>query len=161
MRWQALARVGACALLFTAVVGWEVVWDRFKDPDPFRYRREMLASAVAMAEARPAMGFGMGTFQTAYTGYALFDLPHMYVHHAHCDWAEWAAEGGLPMLALMLGVAAAVVWRIPRAPWAAGILAVFAHGLVDFPMQKPGLAAWVFLLLGAMCAGWPRRSAAE
>ncbi|MCC6859783.1 MAG: hypothetical protein IT158_14540, partial [Bryobacterales bacterium] len=30
-----------CALAYSAVVGWKVLINRFDDPDPFRYRREM------------------------------------------------------------------------------------------------------------------------
>src|ERR1039457_6416298 len=36
--------------------------------------------------------------------------------------------------------------------WGLGVLAVWLHALVDFPMQTPALALWVFVLLGGACA---------
>jgi O-antigen ligase len=140
-----------CSVAFTAVVGWTQLWERFQDPNPYRYRREMLISAVAMARAKPWTGFGLGTFETVYPGYAIFDIG-MVVDHAHNDWAEWAAEGGLPFLACLLAVA---FWSTPKllhSLWGLGVLAVLLHGLADFPMQKPALALWVFVLLGGACA---------
>ncbi len=140
-----------CSLAFTAVVGWTHLWERFKDPDPYRGRREMLMSALAMVRAKPWTGFGLGSFETVYPGFALFDTG-LVVNHAHNDWAEWAAEGGLPFLACLLAVA---FWSAPRlvhSLWGLGVLSVWLHSLIDFPLQKPALALWVFVLLGAACA---------
>ena len=140
-----------CSLAFTAVVGWTRLWERFQDPDPYRGRREMLTSAVAMARAKPWTGFGLGSFETVYPGFAVFDEGSV-VDHAHNDWAEWASEGGLPLLACVLAIA---VWGTPRlvqSLWGLGVLAVWLHALVDFPMQTPALALWVFVLLGGACA---------
>src|ERR1022692_4701250 len=140
-----------CSLAFTAVVGWTRLWERFQDPDPYRGRREMLTSAVAMVRAKPWTGFGLGSFETVYPGFAVFDEGSV-VDHAHNDWAEWASEGGLPLLACVLAIA---VWGTPRlvqSLWGLGVLAVWLHALVDFPMQTPALALWVFVLLGGACA---------
>ena len=74
------------------------------------------------------------------------------MNHAHNDWAEWAAEGGLPFTALVLVLA---LWSVPKAArsiWGLGIISVFLHSLVDFHLQKPAIAAWMFVLLGAVCA---------
>lgn len=141
----------ACSLAFTAVVGWTNLWERFKDPDPYRGRREMLNSALAMARAKVWTGFGLGNFESAYPRFALFD-DGTVVNHAHNDWAEWAAEGGLPFLGCLLAVA---FWSTPRllhSLWGLGVLAVWLHGLVDFPMHELALALWIFVLLGAACA---------
>jgi O-antigen ligase len=146
-----LAKVALCAAAFTLLVGWEVLWGRFQDPDPLKYRREMLSSAVTMARARPWTGFGLGSFESAYPGYALFDTG-MSVKHAHNDWAEWAAEGGLPLFLLMAWVAVWAARQVRQAPWGIGAIAVLLHSLVDFPMQKTALAALVFVLLGALAA---------
>ena len=150
-----LARVFALAGVFTAVVGWEVLWQRFQEPDPYKCRREMALSAIEMARARPGMGFGLGTFESAYPGYQVLDFG-LRVDHAHNDWLEWTAEGGIPMLALMAFVALWSVRGVWRAPWAAGVVAVFLHSFVDYPLQKPAIAAWLFVLLGA-CAASPQR----
>jgi O-antigen ligase len=136
------------AVVFTAVVGWTHLWDRFKDPDPYRYRREMLASSITMVRARPWTGFGLGTFETVYPAYALFDTGEL-VNHAHNDWAEWAVEGGLPLLLVLLPVAVVAARMAFQRPWLIGVLSVLIHSAVDFPMQEPVLALWVFALFGA------------
>ena len=153
------ALVLVCSLAFAAVVGWTVLLERFKDSDPYRGRREMLMSAVAMTRAKPWTGFGLGSFETVYPGYALFDTGDV-VNHAHNDWAEWAAGGGLPFLACVLAVAIWSAPRLVRSYWGLGLLAVWLHALVDFPMQKPALALWAFVLLGAASAGAKRAKAA-
>ena len=138
-------------VVFTAVVGWTRLWERFQDSNPYRGRREMLTSAVAMARAKPWTGFGLGTFETVYPGYAIFDTGDV-VDHAHNDWAEWAAEGGLPFFACVLAIAVWTAFRARRCLWGLGVVSMFLHSMVDFPMQKPALALWVFVLIGAMSA---------
>ena len=150
-KFASVARIFALAGIFTAVVGWEVLWQRFQDPDPFKYRREIAISAVEMARDRPGMGFGLGTFESAYPAYALFDIG-LTVNHAHNDWLEWAAEGGIPLFCMMAVVALWSVRAAWRAPWAAGVVVVFVHSLVDFPLQKAALSAWLLVLLGACAA---------
>jgi len=156
------------ATVFAAVVGWGVLWSRFQDPDPFRGRRELLESSLAMVRERPWTGFGLGTWPVVYPGYAVTDFGlGVFANHAHNDWAEWAAEGGLPFLVLLLSV---VVWSARlavRFPWGVGVVSAFCHSAVDFPMQRPALAALAFALLGAVAAaagrshsirwgiGWP------
>jgi O-antigen ligase len=147
----AFAALLVSAAVFTGVVGWSALLARFSQPDPFVHRREMLQSSLAMARERPWLGFGLGTFQEAYPAYALFDIG-LIVNHAHNDWAEWLAEGGVPFLLI---VASAAIWAIRpavRSIWGLGLISVFLHALVDYPMQRLGLAAWVFVLLGALAA---------
>jgi O-antigen ligase len=139
------------AFVFAAVAGWAVLWNRFQDPDPLRGRREMLADTVAMIHARPWAGFGLGTFRTAHPAYASVDFGAV-VNHAHNDWAEWSADGGIPFGLLLLSIA---IWSIPaglRTVWGIGLIAVFIHSLVDFPLQKPVLELWLFTLLGIVAA---------
>ncbi len=150
-RSTAAINIWLVALVFVAVVGWGVLWNRFQDPDPFAGRREILSDTMAMIHQRPWMGFGLGTFRTVYPAYASVDFGAV-VQHAHNDWAEWAADGGIPFCLLLLSIAA---WSIPRAfrtVWGIGIVAVFVHALVDFPLQKPVLGLWLFALLGALAA---------
>ena len=147
--------LGLCLLVFGTVVGWTHLWQRFQIPDPYHGRSAILTSTLAMARARPWTGFGLGNFENVYPGYAILRTGDI-VTHAHNDWAEWAAEGGLPLFACLLAVA---LWAAPRAVrslWGVGVLAVLLHSLVDFPMQKPALALGLFILLGALAAQ-PRR----
>lgn len=141
-------QVAACALAFTLLAGWQLLWDRFNETNPLVYRAEMLSSTLAMARERPLTGFGLGSFETVYPGFALFDAG-LLVTHAHNDWAQWAAEGGWLFPALLLPIAFWTAWRSLRgAPWLLGVPIVFLHSLVDFPLQKPALLALAFLLTG-------------
>ena len=91
-----------------------------------------------------------------YPAYAVFDNGY-YVNHAHNDWAEWAAEGGLPFLLLLGAIATVSSLAAIRSGWGLGLVVVYVHALVDFPMQRTGLAIWVFVI-GAMLAAEPFES---
>jgi O-antigen ligase len=149
-------RILVVAAVFITVLGWEVIWKRFQQADPYVFRRELLSSSLAMLEERPWMGFGLGTWPVVYPAYALFDIG-MFANHAHNDWAEWAAEGGIPFLLILLTVAVWSGWQVVRSPWGLGVVSVFIHCLVDYPMQKPALAALVCAMLGALAASRSRR----
>ena len=143
--------VAGLAGVFVFVAGGATLWHRFQDPDPLGGRPAILASTLAMVRARPWTGFGLGTFRTVYPAYASVDFGAA-VEHAHNDWAEWAADGGIPFSLLLLSIAIWSVRRVGRAPWAIGAIAVFLHALVDFPLQKPALELWLFALLGVLAA---------
>jgi len=144
-----LGSVVAVAML-TAIAGWELVWNRLQQPDPYAQRRDMNRSSLAMIQARPVTGFGLGTWSIAYPGYALYD-DGSFVNQAHNDWAQWAAEGGIPFLLLMLAIAGLTVPPAVRTIWGVGILVVFVQCWVDYPMQqRPALAAFYFAMLGVI-----------
>lgn len=130
------------------IMGWERLANRLHDADPLRGRRELFISAARMTRERPWTGSGMGTFETAYPAYALFDNGFR-VDHAHNDWLEWAATGGLPLIAMEAGALLFALRGIVRRRWAVGILAVYAHALVDFPFEIPALALATVVLMGA------------
>lgn len=145
-RWV-LASVFLIAAL-VAVVGWEPLWQRFQDEDPYSGRREVALSTVAMIRSKPLTGFGLGTWTETYPAFAIMD-PGVFVNAAHNDWLQWAADGGLPFASLfviLLGISLFVAWN---APWAIGIPAVFIHSMIDFPLQGRFLASIFFLIFGA------------
>ena len=143
----------ASLLICTLIGGWTYVWDRYTgSSDLFAARREMLISTIDMVRAEPLFGFGLGTWPTVYPAFAVFDPPGIYMNHAHNDWAEWTAEGGFPFLAILAAFAAALLLRMRCNLWALGIPAVMAHGLVDFPLQKPAIAIAFFFLAGVLVA---------
>lgn len=154
LRTAGLAVGGGIALsaVFTAVVGWDVIWNRFQESDPYAVRREMLRSSVQMVHDRPAMGFGLGTWSNAYPAYALYD-DGSFANQAHNDWAQWAVEGGLPLAAAMF-VFTLLLGRLAwNSVWGFGLISVLLHSLVDYPMQqRPALAGWFFALAGALAA---------
>lgn len=134
---------------FTFAVGWERVWQRFKDEDPFAIRREYLRGALQMARHRPLTGYGLGTYEQVYQQFAVRD-DTMTANHAHDDWAEFAAEGGIPFLLLVLLPFLAVIPSMFRHPWALGLLAVMLNACVDYPFPRPAVSGWMFALLGAL-----------
>lgn len=144
-----LAIIPILAAIFTLAVGWQHVWERFQERDPFGARREFLVTAVNMAKHRPLTGFGLGTFPEVYQRYAIKDFP-FYANHAHNDWAEFAADGGIPFLLLVLIPFAAAIPTALRHPWGIGLIAVMAHACVDYPFPRPAVSGWMFALLGAL-----------
>jgi O-antigen ligase len=154
---RGIATFAAIAVLFTAVAGWQALRHRLWQPDPFAGRREFLVSSLAMLHDRPAMGFGLGNWARVYPQYALFD-DGTYVNQAHNDWLQWAVEGGVPFFLILLALAAMAVPAALRSVWGIGLLSVWVHCLVDYPMQqRPAIGAWFFVLLGVLAASRSRR----
>jgi hypothetical protein len=157
-------RIGAmlamCAV-FAGIVGPETVINRFGrawEDEPFR--AQMTQLAVKMALARPLLGFGLGTWTKAYPGYVTFDAG-VEINHAHNDWAEWAAEGGLPFVAMLAALAALSIRLVLQCPWGIGVIAVYLHSFVDYPLQKPPIlfASMTLLAMMQMSVVSRRRSA--
>jgi len=145
----AAAAVGGCSLAVTLSFGPEYVFRRFQADDLFTFRREMLISTWQMIQARWLTGFGLGTWPTVYPAFAVFDPPGFFMNHAHNDWAEWTADGGIAFTAVLASVAIAAASIVRRKPWSMGVIIVFLHAFVDFPLHKPALVICTFLVLGA------------
>jgi O-antigen ligase len=146
-----LGSLGAVVVL-TGVVGWETLWKRLQEPNPYSLRMDLVRSSLRMVRDRPLTGFGLGTWPEAYPGYARFD-DGRFVNQAHSDWMQWAAEGGLPFLGLMLAIAGWSLRPAVRSLWGVGILSVWVHALLDYPMQqRPALATFFFALIGTLAA---------
>jgi O-antigen ligase len=144
-----LGLLATLAIVFTGVAGWGTLWHRFLLPDPYAARREFLQSSLAMIRDRPWTGFGLGTWSTAYPSYAVFDNG-LFANQAHNDWAQWTVEGGVLFLSLMLWIAARSAGSGLRSVWGIGVVTVFVHGLVDYPIERPALAGFFFAFLGVM-----------
>lgn len=144
-----LLQIPVLASAFTLVAGWEHVWDRFQQKDPYFERREFCVAAISMVKERPLTGFGLGTFPQVYQSFAVHDFPTV-ANHTHNDWAEFAADGGLPMLLLILLPCSAAVPVCLRHPWGLGIPAVTLHALVDYPFPRVAVSGWIFLLLALL-----------
>lgn len=122
-----------------------------------RLRAYNLASDAIMDN--PWLGFGLGSFESAFRLYRNDTLPLRF-QHAHNDYLEMAIEWGLPacgVLAIALltlislclkgAMARRQLEYLPAAACAASIL-VGLHALADFSMQIPAIAASYAALLG-------------
>ena len=150
-RRRAMGKFVIAAAVFIAITGAGTLLGRLADPDPLAYRREIARSTIEMIAAHPWRGFGVGTFAQVYPAYASFDAGAA-VEHAHNDWLEWAAGGGVPYAAAWAVLALALSAPAVRSVWGLGIMAAFLHALVDYPFARFGLTAWTFALIGALDA---------
>lgn len=143
----------AAALLCAAIgiSGWTHLHNKLSDEDPLRYRREMISSAIDMFRQRPVAGFGLGVYPAAYPAFAKFDSGH-YVNHAHNDWAELAAEAGIPAVTCLAIFLSTILPAAIRSIWGLGVPIVFAHSLVDYPLQRLGVSFWLFLIAALLLA---------
>ncbi len=144
-----LVMVPALAAIFTLAVGWEHVWRRLEQKDPYLGRSYFLVAVANMAKQRPLTGYGLGTFPEVYQRYAVRDFS-FYANHAHNDWAEFAADGGIPFLLLVLIPFAAAVPAAVRNPWGIGLIAVMLHACVDYPFPRPAVSGWMFAMLALL-----------
>jgi len=148
-RRKAMGKFAMAAAVFIAIAGAGTLLGRLADPDPLAGRREIARSTVDMIAAHPWRGFGLGTFAQVYPAYATFDVGAA-VEHAHNDWLEWAAGGGVPYAAAWAALAVALCAPAVRSVWGLGIVAAFLHAMVDYPFARFGLTAWTFALIGAL-----------
>jgi O-antigen ligase len=132
-----------------ALGGAQTLLGRLADPDPLRYRREIFKSTAGMIAHRPWQGFGLGSFRAVYPEFATFDSGAV-VEHAHSDWLEWAAEGGVPYAVAWVLLAGCAFPAAIRSVWGIGVVAVFLHAFVDYPFARLGVSAWTFILVGAL-----------
>lgn len=137
------------AAIFTLAVGWQQVWRSFQQPDPYGGRREFALAAIDMTKHRPLLGYGLGTFPEVYQQHAVADLD-VFANHAHNDWAEFAADGGVPFLLLVLIPFAGAIPAAIRHPWGLGLIAVMLNACVDYPFPRPAVSGWMFAMLGLL-----------
>ena len=128
------------------------------------------ASAARLAARYPAAGTGLGTFEVAIHETQTADNPDELIH-AHSEPLEALADGGLPGFLLAMLLAAGAVAGCVRATrhddplvraaacaCGAGLVALLAVGLTEFPLHIPALgiaAAAVAAVPAAMAAGPP------
>ena len=145
-------RFVAITFIATAVLGWQGLWSRWQERTPEVLRADALRASLAMVHDRPWTGSGLGTWSTVYPRYAGIDTG-LYLNQAHNDWAQWATEGGLPFVLVVAVFAGLLCKPAIQSIYGLGTVAFLLHGLVDYPMQqRPGLAAWFFVLAAAAMA---------
>ena len=122
----AAALLGAMVILLAVSAGPDVLLKKYSLNDPYVIRREFVTSSIAMFRDKPMIGVGLGNWTTAYPRYAIFDNGRL-ANQAHNDWAQWAVEGGVPLLLLQLLAAIQVFPRAFRSGWGIGVAAIYLH----------------------------------
>jgi len=159
------AAAGAVAVQFTAL---SAVGARFALKGD-----ERLAiwdnTLVAVAETMP-VGSGFGTFVPIYAATEPLDnVNNHHVNRAHNDYLEVALEGGIPGLALVLGVIVFALVRC-RIGWRSSdpvqkttasfvfytMLVVALHSLVDYPLRNLTIMTMMGWAMGAVMRGRDR-----
>lgn len=126
-------------------------------------RLQIFADTNRAIAQRPMSGYGLGAFSEAMHSVKSTELVNDW-RRAHNTYLELALELGWPMALIafaavgMVGAAAARgLWTRRRAApiaaaAAASLILTAAHSLVDFPLQEPGVALALALLLGTAAA---------
>jgi O-antigen ligase len=143
----------ALAAAFGSVSGWADILADLERHNAMEVRRQLTLSTLEMAREHPLLGWGMGTWTQVYPAYARFD-DGVFDNAAHNDWAQWASDGGVPMLMLMAGFALALVKPAVRSVWGIGFLFVLGYSVMEFHFQeRPQFGCFFFGLAGVLMAG--------
>jgi O-antigen ligase len=159
----ALGGLAALVLFYGTWIGLETVAQRFHllGREAATGRTTLWRDTLAMVGEFPVLGAGAGTFEAVYPAYRNASRWHGGYAHAHQDWLELAAEGGVLAVALAITAGIAYVRIFTAAPVQAigqrrlatvallsGIVGAMLHAAVDFPLRIPGVV-WLTLLLAA------------
>lgn len=127
------------------IAGWDYLWGRMTGLDPLSdLRIPLMRSTVSMIARYSLWGCGLGAWPAVYPEFAVFDIG-LVANQAHCDWLQWAAEGGIPLLLAFCSLAAILARPLMRSVWGVGFLAVMIHGAMDYPFHQ--LPAFTALLV--------------
>lgn len=159
--------VAAGLLIVVAAVlalgGNDLLWSRLGQGDPtLGGRAELFATHWRAFLASPLFGWGLGSFDvvnlqlmTVETAPSLWTI--RATHNVYLQWLEEAGLiGALPMFALVGLIVGGAALRARRAGAGQTLLiglvcanlVVLIHGLTDFALQVPSIAAFWALLLG-------------
>jgi O-antigen ligase len=132
---------------------------------PYDNRTAIYTEAEHEIKTHPFVGVGPGNFPVASTR-AGSQTATVYAEHAHDLWLTWAAEDGLPALAIILaftvslgraarraGRSASSSSRRDRAVIAgivAALVAVVGQGVFDYLLRNAVLFMFVWTLIGAL-----------
>ncbi len=147
--WPARTKLACGLLVFplaAALLSGDDLWRKIRDPEPLLYRDQMWHSTLALWRATPWFGNGLGSFERAYPAVATFDTGER-IDHAHNDWLEWGAEGGVALVSILLvGFAhtTRLTWPVP---WLLGVPIAGLHALVDYPFARFPMWLWLILLI--------------
>ena len=131
-------------------------------------RIDVARDTLEIVRDYPLTGTGAGSFASTYPMYDSGKVEFVYYKYAHNDYLHFAAEFGLPGLAMLTAIVFLSLWQAARAQLERhdrmlrglgcgvlmAIVALLIHAAVDFNLQIPANAA-TFVVILAM--GWQTR----
>ena len=147
----------------------ESVLQRLKETED-NYRISIYADSVRMWWHKPLLGFGLGTFPSAYPEFRSFYI-NLIVNHTHNDFLEMLVDTGL-VGAILSGWFLFLVirggmrkvtdtndqeGRILALGMMTGIVALLAHSMLDFNLHIPANAAIFYVLCAATATPFRHR----
>jgi len=137
-RWTAVAGAAVLLVLLTLEVA-QAPGERFfavkDDLGAKAGRLTVWRDSRSLVATRPVLGWGLGTFESAFPTVQSADIDAHY-DHAHNDWLEWTTEGGVLAFLAALALLALALRRGDTASKAA-LVAVALHGVWDFSLRIP------------------------
>jgi len=142
------------------------LWGRLRT-DPLEDRRwQIAANTFEAISTFGVLGTGAGSFVAVYPSVEPEDERSEYfMNRAHNDWLEWALEGGLPLVVVIL-LGLVLISRLAlesvrsesaRAHWqsaaAIGLVLLGLHSALDYPLRTTALAAVASLLVACLLPG--------
>jgi O-antigen ligase/Tfp pilus assembly protein PilF len=150
--------------------GWEPIINKFDQLADQKGRINALRPVIwsdsfGIAKDFPVFGSGLGTFKSIYPSYRSF-TDNVLFRHAHNDYLELLATGGIPFIIFMgwficaLGVQTFNIFRQRREPYcrflylgaAAGLVGIGLHCLVEFNFQIGANGVYFFFIASLLVA---------
>lgn len=170
-----LLKTGILAILVISGVtwfGWEDIASRFSDIKNIEIegngysRLSIWKDTIPLIKKFIITGSGFGSFESIFPSFLTFHGPRM-VDHAHNDYLEFAATGGIVSFLLIFFFLFSVIKaarinyhkrrdRLPILIYAAsmsGIISILIHSIFDFNMQIPANMLYFALLCALLVAG--------
>jgi O-antigen ligase len=129
--------IGLLSLELTQAPGERFLWVR-QDLGTEGGRLTVWHDSLKLVEQRPLLGWGWGTFESAFPSVQSAGVDLTY-DHAHNDWLEWLVEGGVLGLAVG-GVLLGAGLRVGGVVVTAALTAVAIHAAWDFSLRIPAVA---------------------
>ena len=173
-----LSAVSGMALVFLLILGGTHIAERLLtlgDETALNFAGRTIAwkGCLSMIAAHPLLGTGPGSFATLFPAWQPPGIAARFFQ-AHNDYLQYAAELGLPVLAIILWVGFILTrWLIrlishpSRQIWGIslgagiGILTIIFHSFVDFNLHIPANAAVFATLLGLLSSVAEKKQAKE
>ena len=175
---RAVAAVGLVSVAVVIWLGWEPVVKELGSLSEISvagdHRTETALATLRMFGTAPLFGYGFGSFQHVFPA---FQGPNIQIGrwlHAHNEYVQLGAEGGVVGVALAALLVIAFVRTVQKGfrrtirvsrlfvgGAAVGIAAIAVHSLVDYSLHKPANAFLLAMLCGMCIAAVQMRGKAR